>query len=95
MVLSELGHAYAVAGRQRDANRILAKLKESSGQRYISAYDIGLVYVGLGQQEAAMNWFERAYQEHCRSLQFSRVEPRLDPLRSNARFQELLRRLNL
>src|ERR1700730_6441027 len=95
MVLSELGHAYAVAGRQRDAYRILAKLEESSRQRYISAYDRGLVYVGLGQQETAMHWFERAYQEHCRSLQFSRVEPRLDPLRSHARFQELLKRLNL
>jgi TolB-like protein/DNA-binding winged helix-turn-helix (wHTH) protein/Tfp pilus assembly protein PilF len=95
MVLSELGHAYAVGGRKRDAYRILAKLEESSRQRYISAYDIGLVYVGLGQQEEAMDWFERAYREHCRSLQFSRVEPRLDPLRSHARFQELLKRLNL
>jgi TolB-like protein/DNA-binding winged helix-turn-helix (wHTH) protein/Tfp pilus assembly protein PilF len=95
MVLSELGHAYAMAGRQRDAYRILAKLEESSRHRYISAYDMGLVYVGLGQQEAAMDWFERAYREHCRSLQFSRVEPRLDPLRSHARFQELLKRLNL
>ncbi len=95
MVLSELGHAYAVAGRQRDANRILAKLKELSRQRYISAYDIGLVYVGLGQKEAAMDWFERAYREHCRSLQFSRVEPRLDSLRDQARFQQLLKRLNL
>src|SRR5713226_3354387 len=95
MVLSELGHAYAVAGRQRDANRILAKLKELSRQRYISAYDMGLVYVGLGQKEAAMDWLEKAYREHCRSLQFSRVEPRLDPLRNDARFQELLKRLNL
>ena len=95
MVLSELGHAYAVAGRRRDANRILAKLKELSRQRYISAYDVGLVYVGLGQKEVAMDWFEKAYREHCRSLQFSRVEPRLDPLRNDARFQELLKRLNL
>jgi len=94
MVRSDLGHAYAVAGRQRDAYRILAKLQESPRQRYISAYDIGLVYVGLGQQEKAMNWLERAYREHCRRLQFSRVEPPLDPLRGHARFQELLKRLH-
>ncbi len=95
MVLSELGHAYAVAGKRGDAQRILAKLQQASRQRYVSAYDVGLIYVGLGQTEEAMRWLEKAYREHCRSLQFSGVEPRLDPLRNQVRFQELLKQLGL
>jgi TolB-like protein/DNA-binding winged helix-turn-helix (wHTH) protein/Tfp pilus assembly protein PilF len=95
MVLSEQGHAYAVAGRRPDANRILAKLARLSQQRYVSGYDRALVYVGLEQKETAMDWLERAYQEHNRSLQFSGVEPRLDSLRAHPRFQNLQHRLNL
>lgn len=95
MVLSELGHAYGMAGRRDDASRILARLQKESQQRYVSAYDVGLVYVGLGQTEEALKWFERAYRDHCRSLQFSGVEPRLDPLRNHAQFQSLMKRLNL
>jgi TolB-like protein/DNA-binding winged helix-turn-helix (wHTH) protein/Flp pilus assembly protein TadD len=95
MVLSELGHAYAVAGRQHDVDRILSRLAELSEQRYVAAYDRALVYVGLGQKETAMAWLERAYRERNRSLQFSRVEPRLDPMRSHPPFQNLLKRLNL
>ncbi len=61
----------------------------------VAAYDRALVYVGLGQKETAMAWLERAYRERNRSLQFSRVEPRLDPMRNHPPFQNLLKRLNL
>ncbi|MBI3476959.1 MAG: winged helix-turn-helix domain-containing protein [Acidobacteria bacterium] len=95
MVLSELGHAYGMAGRRHDAQRILANLQKESQQRYVSAYDVGLVYVGLGQTAKALKWFEKAYRDRCRNLQFIGVEPRLDPLRTNVRFQSLTNRLNL
>jgi len=95
MVMSELGHAYGMAGRRRDAQRILVKLQKESQRRYVSAYDVGLVYVGLGQRADALKWFEKAYRDHCRNLQFIGVEPRLDPLRTDARFQGLMKRLNL
>jgi TolB-like protein/DNA-binding winged helix-turn-helix (wHTH) protein/Tfp pilus assembly protein PilF len=95
MVLSELAHAYAISGRRGDAEQILARLQRGSQKRYVSAYDVGLVHVGLGQTVEALRWFEKAYRDHCRSLQFSGVEPRLDPLRNNAQFKDLLKRLNL
>ncbi len=94
MVLAELGHAYATAGQRTEARKILARLKRSSGQQYASPYDIALVYVGLGQNGEALAWLEKSYQERARPLGFAKVEARLDPLRSHARFQRLLRRMN-
>jgi TolB-like protein/DNA-binding winged helix-turn-helix (wHTH) protein/Tfp pilus assembly protein PilF len=95
MVLSELGHAYAAAGRRGDAHRILRQLSEVRTGEYRSPYDIALVYVGLGQKDDAFYWLEKSYQERARALGFAKVEPRLDPLRSDPRFADLLRRMAL
>ncbi|MGH9793670.1 MAG: TPR end-of-group domain-containing protein [Candidatus Acidiferrales bacterium] len=94
MVLAELGHAYARAGQQSEARKILARLKRPSGREYASPYDVALVCVGLGQKEEAFAWLEKSYQERARPLGFAKVEPRLDPLRSDPRFQHLLLRMN-
>ena len=92
---ARLGHAYAVAGKAGEAQKVLAQLKDLSKQKYVSAYDIALIYVGLGEKDQAFAWLERAYEERCPTLEFLKVEPSLDPLRSDPRFADLLRRMNL
>lgn len=93
MVLSELGHAYAAAGRRNDAQKILRQLSEVRAGEYGSPYDIALIYVGLGQNDVALRWLDKSFQERARALGFAKVEPRLDPLRSDPRFADLLRRM--
>jgi hypothetical protein len=54
-----------------------------------------LVYAGLGEKDKAFEWLERAYRDHSGSVRYLKVEPRLDPLRSDPRFLELMRRIGL
>jgi TolB-like protein/DNA-binding winged helix-turn-helix (wHTH) protein/Flp pilus assembly protein TadD len=93
--LAALGHAYAVAGRQTAALNILKELKQLEKRRYVSNYDIALVHVGLGQRDRALESLDRAYQERSSWMVHLKVDPRLDPLRSDPRFQNLLRRVGL
>jgi DNA-binding winged helix-turn-helix (wHTH) protein/TolB-like protein len=90
-----LGHAYAVAGKRTEAQRALDGLKRDSQRRFVSPYGIALVYAGLGDKEQAFAWLNRAYDERDNWLNYLKMEPRLDPLRSDARFTELLRRAGL
>jgi tetratricopeptide (TPR) repeat protein len=90
-----LGHAYAVAGKRAEAQRILDKLKAVTERRYTSPYSIAVIHAGLGNKEQAYAWLDQAYAERDNWLIYLKVEPRLDPLRSDARFAELLRRIGL
>jgi TolB-like protein/DNA-binding winged helix-turn-helix (wHTH) protein/Tfp pilus assembly protein PilF len=90
-----LGHAYAVAGRRAEAQRTIERLKAAAESRYISPYSIAVIYLGLGDKEQAFAWLNRAYEERDNWLIYLKVEPRLDPLRSDARFANLLRRVRL
>ena len=93
--LARLGHAYAVAGRRGEAQMVLNQLDELAKQKYVSPYDTAVIYAGLGEKDRAFAWLERAYEERSNSLDFLKVEPSLDPLRSDARFQDLIRRVGL
>ena len=90
-----LGQAYAVSGRRAEAQKILGELIEASKRRYISPLDIALVYIGLDQKDQAFAWLEKAYSEHVTYLLFLKVDERYYSLRSDARFQDLLRRVKL
>lgn len=91
--LASLGHAYAIAGRQDEAQKILMQLGDLSKQRYVSAYDRAIIYVGLNESEQALTWLERAYQERSQLMIYLDTDPRFDSFRTNLRFQDLLRRL--
>ncbi|HEX9764599.1 MAG TPA: tetratricopeptide repeat protein, partial [Candidatus Acidoferrales bacterium] len=93
--LGDLGHAYAAVGRRREAARILDQLKRLSQQRYVRAEAFAVVYVGLGENDRAFDWLERAYQERSCWLPFIKLNPLFDGLRSDPRYGDLLRRLNL
>ena len=95
LTTATLGYAYALAGRKAEARKVLAELKQQSETRYVSPYLLALVYVGLGMKGEAFERLEEAYKQRDSDLPWIRVQPMFDPLRSDARFYDLLRRMNL
>jgi TolB-like protein/DNA-binding winged helix-turn-helix (wHTH) protein/Tfp pilus assembly protein PilF len=91
---SFLGNAYAVAGNRQDAQAMLNKVKKYSEQDYVAPYFLAIIYAGLGQRDQAFDYLEAAYRTHDGWLGLLKVDPALDPLRSDPRFQDLLRRMN-
>jgi TolB-like protein/Tfp pilus assembly protein PilF len=90
-VLGLLGHAYAFSGNKVEAEKILNQLKDLSKERYVSAYSFALVYLGLGNKEEALGWLQKGYQDRAgNDLVYLRVEPLLDPLRGDPRFEALV-----
>jgi len=94
-VMGVLVRAYARAGRRSDALRILEQLKKRSQAGYVPPGAFVNAYLGLGDNEQAFAWIERAYQEQSNILQFLKVHPFFDPLRSDPRFAKLVRRVGL
>jgi len=93
-LLGRFGHVYATVGRRADALRILNELKRRAEREHVPAEPLADIYVGLGEYEEALALLERAYEEHSIMLVWLKVDPLYDPLRSDPRFQDLLRRLN-
>ncbi len=93
--VAALAHAYAVSNRRVEAMRLIEELKGRSERGHDALVNIALVYAGLGQNDEAMAWLDKAYRGRSAWLiQLSlKVDPRWDPLRSDARFQDLLRRI--
>jgi serine/threonine-protein kinase len=94
-ILGALGHAYAMSGRRREALKILDELKETSRQKYLSPYDLAILYTGLGEKDQAVGQLSKAYDERAGWLINLKVEPLFDPLRSDPRVAALLRRMGL
>jgi TolB-like protein/Tfp pilus assembly protein PilF len=92
---AHLGYALALAGRREEAERIIAELKELAEGRYVSSYYFAMIQLGLGEADQAFASLERAYAERSGFMAFIRVEPLLDPLRSDPRFAALERRIGL
>jgi serine/threonine protein kinase/Flp pilus assembly protein TadD len=93
--LGELGHVYAVSGKRAEALKLLDEMKEMSARQYVSPLDFVFIYTGLGDKEQAFIYLEKAYQERSTWLMWIKVDPRFDALRSDPRFADLLRRMNL
>jgi tetratricopeptide (TPR) repeat protein len=91
--LCYLGHAYAKSGKRDEALSVLDKLKRT--KEYVSPSELAVFYAGLGDKEAAFESLERAYAAHDPQLQNLKVDPFLDPLRADPRFQDLVRRVGL
>jgi tetratricopeptide (TPR) repeat protein len=91
--VAALGHAYAVAGHRAEALNALRRLDELATRRYVSNFARALIRVGLGENDRALELLELAFQEHSSGMVKLKVDPRLDPLRQDARFSDLLRRV--
>jgi pentatricopeptide repeat protein len=90
-----LVRAYARAGRRDDALRLLAKMKKRREAGYMPAAAFVNAYLGLGETEEAFVWLEQAYKERSNILQFVKTHPFFDPIRSDARFVDLERRIGV
>jgi TolB-like protein/Flp pilus assembly protein TadD len=92
--LALLGHLYARAGKKVEALNILERLRAMLRERYVSSYNLALVYVGLGQTEEALSSLEKAYEERDGyNIAFIKTDPYLDPLRSHPRFEALVQKI--
>jgi TolB-like protein/DNA-binding winged helix-turn-helix (wHTH) protein/Flp pilus assembly protein TadD len=94
-VISALIWAYAHAGRRADALRLLGELKKRQQTGYVPAGAFVNAYLGLGDNDEAFAWFERAYEEQSNILIYIKVFPLFDSLRGDPRFQDLVRRVGL
>jgi hypothetical protein len=68
---------------------------QQSKKQYVSPFYVAIVYAGLGENDHALDWLEKAYGDHSNAIIFLKVDPQLDTLRSNPRFHELQRKLRL
>jgi eukaryotic-like serine/threonine-protein kinase len=92
---SQIGHVYAISGKRAKAEQVLKDLTTRSKQRYVSPTYVARIYAGLGQKDQALEWLERGYAVRDSHMASIAVEPTFESLRSDSRFIDLLRRLNL
>ena len=88
-------YIYAHSGEQARAQRALEQLQSLNSKRQIDAGPFVLAYIGLGQKDTALAWLQKAYLEHSPAIAGLKVDPVYDPLRSDPRFKELMRRVGL
>jgi serine/threonine protein kinase/tetratricopeptide (TPR) repeat protein len=93
--LDILGHILAIHGNRREAEETLEKLRNLSKEKYISAFFSAHTYVGLGQYDQALDCLEQACEERFHRAVTVKVDPSLDPLHPDPRFQKLLKRMGL
>jgi DNA-binding winged helix-turn-helix (wHTH) protein len=87
------GFVAAVAGRAAEAREMLAELQRLSNRKFVTSYGIALVHAGLGQNDAALAWLNKAFDERSHWLVWLRLDPRWNRLRDDPRFAELVSRL--
>jgi len=90
-----LGHAYAAAHQRSDAQAVLDQLSALSKEKYVPSYPVAVIYAALGDREEALARLERACDERDSWMDYLGIDPRLDVLRSEPRFGNLLRRMKL
>jgi adenylate cyclase len=90
-----LAHALARMGARAEATRILYELILHSEKSYVPPLPIALIHLGLGQEQEAIEWIEKAFEERSCWLVYSMVDPVFDPIRRNPRFQSTLTMLRL
>jgi DNA-binding winged helix-turn-helix (wHTH) protein/tetratricopeptide (TPR) repeat protein len=95
LLLGFIGHAHAMDRERDEAVKALEELEEISKRIYVPPYSIGLIYTALGEKRQAFEWFEKAYVAQNEWINWFRVAPEVDSLRSEPEFADILRRLKL
>jgi TolB-like protein/DNA-binding winged helix-turn-helix (wHTH) protein/Tfp pilus assembly protein PilF len=95
LYMAQGGVAYAVAGKTAEALSVIDQLLKVAKRSYVSSYGLAQIYAALGDKQHAMKWLQSSYDERAVWLQYLKVDPVLDSLRSDPRFQGLLRRMDL
>ena len=90
-----LGYAYGKAGQSEKARTLLDQLKSAAAQRYVTPFAAAMIHLGLGEKDQALDDFEKAYEVRSQMLTLAKIDRIFDPLRSEPRFIELLRKVHL
>ncbi len=93
--VSFIAHDMALSGDRAGAEQIIAKLQRLSKRTYVSPWLFAMIYPDLGDKEKALTWLEKCYKRREHDLVFSKVWPMFDSLRSDPRYQDLMRRVGL
>jgi DNA-binding winged helix-turn-helix (wHTH) protein/tetratricopeptide (TPR) repeat protein len=90
-----LAEALAVSGNRAEASRMLAEMIKDSQQRYVQPFGIALAYLGLGQRDRALEWLQKALDDHTTTMVWAKIDPELDQLRSTPELQAMLAKMKL
>jgi endonuclease IV len=88
-------HVHAAKGNRREAEKLLAELKEISSTRYVCAYELAHAYVKLGDKKQAFEWLEKGKRERADCMVWLLSEPWMDPLRGERQYTELIQQIGL
>ncbi len=90
-----LGYAYAVSGQPEKARKLIEELQAASQPEHLAPYHLAMIYFGLGEKDKAFDWLDKACEQRSTQLLWIKTLPELDSVRSDPRFQDILRRMNL
>jgi tetratricopeptide (TPR) repeat protein len=90
-----LAYIYSLSGKRGEAQKKLSNIIEYSKQNFVPPISIARVYVGLGEKEEAFFWLEKGYSQNDARLIYLKIDPTFDPLRSDPRYTQLLRKIGL
>jgi TolB-like protein/DNA-binding winged helix-turn-helix (wHTH) protein/Flp pilus assembly protein TadD len=95
LYMAQVGVSRAAAGEKREALRAIHELQDISGKRYVSPYGVAQIYATLNDKQQTYKWLETAYRDRAVWMSYLAVDPVFDSIRSEERFQDLLRRVGL
>jgi tetratricopeptide (TPR) repeat protein len=95
LMRAALAHTLSAAGRTQEALQMLDDLTELATQKYVAPYFFAGIHIGLREHDRAIEYLEKSYEEHSHWLIYLHIDPSMDELRNNQRFQNLLRRVGL
>jgi serine/threonine protein kinase/Tfp pilus assembly protein PilF len=95
LMRAALAHTYAKSGRAKEALQVLDDLVELSKHKYVAPHFLAGIHIGLGEHDRAIESLEKSWEEHCHWLIYLHLDPSVDDLRGDPRFQDLLKRVGL
>ena len=95
LIRAALAHTYAISGRTNQANKVLNDLIALAKHKYVAPHFFAGIHIGLGDNERALEYLEKSFEEHSHWLIYLHIDPSMDALRGSPRFQDLLRRVGL
>ena len=95
LMRAALAHTYGESGKTKDARQVLDDLTELAKQKYVAPHFFAGIHIGLGENERALEYLEKSWEDHSHWLIYLHLDPSMDALRSNSGFQDLLRRVGL
>ena len=95
LMRAALAHTYGKAGKRAEAQQILNELSALAKCKYVAPHFFAGIHIGLGEYDRAIEYLEKSYEEHSHWLIYLHIDPSMDELRSDPRFQDLLKRVGL